>query len=132
MYLDTAHALIEEDCVDPDFIDKILFVCQCIILGTMRISEEQERVLPAVVKATWVYILTWLAQSMVINQQGNRQMRNALRAVEMRVLDIFEKVGFHRLNVQVHKFLLNFRKFQEANNSPHIANLSNVELEVIF
>lgn len=132
VYLDTAHALIEEDCIDPGFIDNMLFICQCIILGTMRISEEQERVLPAVVKATWVYILTWLAQSMLLNQADNRQMKNALRAVEMRVLDIFEKVGFHRLNLQVHKFLLTFRKFQEANNSPHVANVSNVELEVIF
>jgi membrane protease subunit (stomatin/prohibitin family) len=59
-------------------------------------------------------------------------MKNALRAVEMRVLDIFEKIGYHRLNVQVHKFLLTFRKFQEANNSPHVANVSSIELEVIF
>jgi len=33
-YLDAVYALIEEDCVDPDFIDSTLQLCLCIIMGT--------------------------------------------------------------------------------------------------
>lgn len=50
----------------------------------------------------------------------------------MRVLDIFEKIGHYRLNLQMHHFLIQFRKFQEANNSPHIANTNTVDLELVF
>lgn len=59
-------------------------------------------------------------------------MRKALKAIELKVLDILEKIGAYRINLQVHKFLMFFRKFQDQNVSSHIANMQQLEIDVVF
>mmetsp|Transcript_30174 Transcript_30174/g.46116 ORF Transcript_30174/g.46116 Transcript_30174/m.46116 type:complete len:129 (-) Transcript_30174:6553-6939(-) len=42
IYLDTVHAIIAEDCVDPSFIDNVKFICQCAVMGATHLTEDQE------------------------------------------------------------------------------------------
>lgn len=49
-------------------------------------------------------------------------MINAMNTVQCKILDIFEKISGYRLNLQIQKFLMLFREFQETNLDPHIAS----------
>ena len=67
--------------------------------------------MPVTVKSNWVYILMWIAKDITLTQTETRQMKNAVRAVEVKVLNILEKITSYRLNLQMHKFLFLFRRF---------------------
>lgn len=41
-------------------------------------------------------------------------MVNAVKAIEVKIFDIFDKITSFRLNIQVQKFLCKFRHFQET------------------
>jgi len=70
----------------------------------------------------------WLAKDLVLSQTENRSMKNALKAIELKILMILEKLCSYRLNLQVFKFLKMFRKFQEINLDPHIASEPSLTL----
>ena len=67
IYLGAVYSLIQQDCVNPKFVDEVLFICECIILGVVHLGRELENELPAVLKSSWTYILCWLAKDIVIN-----------------------------------------------------------------
>lgn len=105
IYLDAVIALLQEDCVNAKFVNDVLFVCQCAMLGIVHFDAEEERGLPAIIKSTWPYILCWLAKDIVLNQKQSRTMRNGLRAIEERIVGILEALSQYRLNLQVLHFL---------------------------
>jgi hypothetical protein len=111
VYLDVLYALITEDCVDPLFIKNVSFICQCAMLGSQHMNAEDEKKFPPIMKSTWVYILMWLCKDNIITTIDNRQMKNAVRAIEMKILAILDKICDYRLNLQCYKYLILFRKF---------------------
>mmetsp|Transcript_30174 Transcript_30174/g.46110 ORF Transcript_30174/g.46110 Transcript_30174/m.46110 type:complete len:173 (-) Transcript_30174:6034-6552(-) len=88
--------------------------------------------MPVFIKSNWVYILMWIAKDITINQADTRSMKNAVRAIEVKVLSILDKITSYRLNLQVHKFLFLFRRFQEQNLHPHIGSEKILDLQVQF
>lgn len=111
IYLDSIFDLIHEDLIDPKFIENIKFICQCALLGSSHFSGEKEDEIPSVIKTNWIYILMWISKDICIRQEDIRSMANAVRAIETKVFDIFDKITSYRLNLQVRKFLVLFRKF---------------------
>jgi hypothetical protein len=101
IYLDTIWALISEDCLDPKFIENVKLICQCALLGCSRYNEEVEMRLPFFIRSNWVYILMWISKD-VITSQNSRTMANAVRAIEIKVLEILNKLTSYRLNMQVY------------------------------
>ena len=73
----------------------------------------------------------WISKD-VIYTQKSRSMANAVRAIEIKVLEILSKLTSYRLNMQVYQFLLLFREFQEKNLDPHVANEKAFKLEQEF
>jgi hypothetical protein len=92
-------------------------------------DAKAEMKFPPIMKSTWVYILMWLCKDIIIKTLDNRQMKNAVRAIEMKVLAILDKICDYRLNLQVYKFLIMFRKFQELNLDPHVSNERALQLQ---
>jgi len=74
-------------------------------------NAEDEKKFPPIMKSTWVYILMWLCKDNIITTIDNRQMKNAVRAIEMKILAILDKICDYRLNLQCYKYLILFRKF---------------------
>ena len=111
IYLDTLYALISEDCVDAKFIQNVMYICQCAIMGSKYMTPAQELNIPPMVKGTWVYILMWLSRDIIAKQAMNRQVKNAIKSVEIKILNILDKITDYRLNLQLHLFLMKFRKF---------------------
>ena len=111
VYLDVLYSLIAEDCVDGLFIKQTSFICQCAMLGSQHFDAKAEMKFPPVLKSTWVYILMWLCKDIIIRTIDNRQMKNAVRAIELKVLAILDKICDYRLNLQVYKYLIIFRQF---------------------
>ena len=99
VYLDVLYALVAEDCVDALFIENVSFICQCAMLGSKRMDAKAEMKFPPIMKAIWVYILMWLCKDIIIRTLENRQMKNAVRAIEMKVLAILDKICDYRLNL---------------------------------
>jgi len=58
-------------------------------------------------------------------------MDNAVKAIECKVLDIFDKLTGFRLNLQIQQYLMKFRQFQENNLDPHV-NSSSINVEQEF
>jgi len=112
VYLDTIYALIDQDCVDPVFIENCKLVCQCALIGASHYSDKQEEKIPEYIRTNWVYILTWLAKDICLTSHNDsRSMQNAVKNVECKVLEIFEKLTCYRLNLQIQTFLQQFRMF---------------------
>ena len=92
-------ALITEDCVDAKFVENIMYICQCSVLGAIHLTKEEEKHVPKLVQSTWVYILMWLAKDIIANQSDNRSMKNAVKTVELKILAIMGKLCYYRLNL---------------------------------
>ena len=60
-------ALITEDCVDANFVENCMYICQCAILGAIYLNKDDEKNVPKTVQSTWVYILMWLAKDIISN-----------------------------------------------------------------
>ena len=99
VYLDTIHALISEDCVDGQFIEDVKMICQCALMGSTHFDADMEERLPFMVKANWVYILMWISKDITLSGKSDRSIENAIRAIECKVLNIFDKITSHRLNL---------------------------------
>lgn len=122
VYLDTIYAIVSEDCVSPAFVEDLKLICQCALMGCSHYAAEKEEAIPTYCSHNWVYQLCWLAKELYKqNPKDNRSMANAVNAIEGKVLDIFEKLSGFRINLQVQKYLMMFRDFQERNLDPHVA-----------
>ena len=111
LYLDMALNLIQEDLIDYRFIENIKFICQCALLGSTHLDDEQEKEIPQIIKNNWMYILMWIAKDICLRQEDIRSTSNAVRAIECKIFFIFDKITSYRINLQVRKFLVLFRKF---------------------
>ena len=76
-----------------------MYICQCAIMGSKYMTPAQEMNIPPMVKGTWVYILMWLSRDIIAKQAMNRQVKNAIKAVEIKVLNILDKIIDYRLNL---------------------------------
>ena len=76
-------------------------------------SKEDEEEVPYMVRHNWVYILLWECKEVIKNQPNNKQMKNAVRSIELKSLQVMENLLSHRLNMQVFNFLRLYRQFQE-------------------
>ena len=68
-------------------------------MGSKYMTPAQEMNIPPMVKGTWVYILMWLSREIIAKQAMNRQVKNAIKAVEIKVLNILDKITDYRLNL---------------------------------
>lgn len=132
VYFDCLYALVAEDCVEAKFIDNVFFICQCAILGSKCLDEKQESHIPPLVKNTWVYIIMWLSKDIVNRTRESRELKNAIRALETKFLNIIDKICDYRLNYQIHKVLMLFKKFQDSNLNPHISSSENLTIQQAF
>ena len=77
--------------------------------------------MPKYIINNWVYIICWLVKDHCLkNPDDSRSMQQAIKQIECKVLDIFDKLAQYRLNLQVQKYLIQFRDFQEKNLDPHV------------
>lgn len=53
----------------------------------------------------------WHAKDIVNTNRESRELKNAIRALETKFLNILDKICDYRLNYQLHKILIVFRKF---------------------
>lgn len=69
IYLDAVYSLISEDCVDSEFIEKIIFVTQCVILGASYSSkeDEEEEVPSKEISSNWIYKMMWISKDIIHN-----------------------------------------------------------------
>ena len=69
VYLDAVYSLISEDCVDTRFIDRILFITQCVILGASynSIEDEKEEVPNEMILKNWIYKMMWISKDIIHN-----------------------------------------------------------------
>lgn len=69
IYLDAVYSLITEDCVDTTFIEKIIFVTQCVILGASysSIDDEKEEVPNEKIRENWIYKMMWISKDIIHN-----------------------------------------------------------------
>lgn len=132
IYLDTIYSLVAEDCIDPKFIENIKLICQCALAGCSHLDKELDSQIPDFMKHNWVYILMWIAKDICMTSQENRSMENAIVAIEKKILDIFLQLSSYRTNLQVQKFLLNFRKFAENNLDPTAEASQSIDMELEF
>jgi hypothetical protein len=70
-------------------------------MGASHFPEEHQKNIPDYIKTNWVYILCYIAKDicLVNHQSDNRSMENAVKAIECKVLDIFDKIANFRLNL---------------------------------
>jgi hypothetical protein len=129
--LELIYALLKNDVVNPRFVDHTLHICQAAILGMMRLSTEQENEIPPIVKSMWVYILCWLAKDIVINQ-NNRRMRNGLRAIEVKAINILRALQEFRTNLQVTRLLQLFYANYGSNQQAHVTSTQSMETLLQF
>ena len=120
IYLDVIHNIINEDLIDLRFIENVKLICQCALLGSSHCNEEQEKDLPQTIKNNWVYILMWISKDICLRQEDTRSIKNAVRSIETKVLNIFDKITCYRLNLQIRQFLVKFRRFQENSLDPDV------------
>jgi hypothetical protein len=71
-------------------------------------------------------------RNMESSKLEGRSMKNACRAIELKVLRIFEQIGSYRLNFQVLEFLKIFRNFQETNLDPTVNETDRKKLDDQF
>ena len=121
-----------EDCAEGKFIKNVFFICQCAILGSKHLDETQESNVPPLVKNTWVYIILWHAKDLVMKGNDQRELKNAIKALEIKFLKILDKVCDYRLNYQVQKILIHFKTFETQNLSQHVSNLDSMDLNKQF
>ena len=105
IYFDCLYAIVAEDCGEGKFIENVFFICQCAILGSKHLDEKQETHIPPIVKNTWVYIIMWQSKDIVIRTKDARELKNAIRALETKFLNILDKICDYRLNYQILKVL---------------------------
>ena len=84
--------------------------------------------MPPLVKNTWVYIILWHAKDLVMKGNDQRELKNAIKALEIKFLKILDKVCDYRLNYQVQKILIHFKTFETQNLSQHVSNLDSMDL----
>lgn len=100
IYLDTIYALVQEDCVCPQFVENIKLISQCALMGCTHLPQEKQNQLPKYILDNWVYKLCWLAMDIYNqNPKDNRSMANAMNTIQCKILDIFEKISGYRLNL---------------------------------
>lgn len=121
IYLDAIYFLLAEDCVSPKFIQNIKLVCECAMVGALGLNQNQEKNVPTYIQRNWVYALMWVCKEVAIQEKENREMQNAIKGIELKILSIFLKLSVYRTSLQVKQFLVNFRKFQVRNSQSYIA-----------
>ena len=85
VYLDAVNSVINENMADRNFIINVKYVSQCLISGASHLSkEDEEKTVPYMVRHNWIYILFWLCKEIIKNQPNNKQMKNAIRSIEIK------------------------------------------------
>ena len=74
----------------------------------------------------------WHSKDIVLKTKDSRELKNAIRALETKFLNILNKICDYRLNFQVHKCLTLFRRFEESNLNPTVSSLDQTELQMSF
>lgn len=109
--MDAILALIQEDCVNKEFIEEIKLICQCALMGSIHFRSDEEERIPFIIKSNWVYILMWIAKEINLSGNQNRSIDNAIKSIECKILTIFEHTTNYQLNLQIQEFLKFFREF---------------------
>lgn len=74
----------------------------------------------------------WHSKNIVNTTRESRELKNAIRALETKFLNILDKICDYRLNYQLQKALVVFRKFQELNLNPNVANADHIDVHCAF
>ena len=114
VYLQQIIVLLQNDLIEPKFIENVKMICQTALLGSLHYNREQEKDVPSCIRTNWLYILMWIAKDICLKSEEIWKTENALTCIGCQIFDIFDLVSFYRLNLQIEQFVIKFRKFEET------------------